>query len=270
MFLFLSAAAALLSFMLLFSEITIPTGKNISPLNFIVQASLSNPLSEQIFTCLPISYLAMCAFYPLFIMRLSTFYYIGKRRTDENSLLLNATLVLRVSVPLAYNFVLLLQLSATSLQSFTGVISTIPFFGTSLNEWFPVIMCIVSFLTLINISDYVLRLLGREQFEYRHGGNHDEDTAVMIVEGRRIVAESKSKGAQERRAAAAAAAAAAGAASSSSSAFSAPASSASHNEYGYDRNTLMENVELQTQNGDDDQGNTMNDDDRVRKQLGLS
>lgn len=192
-FLGLAIFCGLLSFSILFAEVTIPTHEDISPLLLIVRASFSNPLSEQIFTVIPIGYLSMCAYYPTYKIRLSKIYYISKHRTDENSLLLNATLILRVSVPLAYNFVLLLQLPSSSLQSFTGVISTIPFFGTSLNDWFGVIMAIVSLLTLIRITDYLLRVLGREQFEFRQAGNDESETAELIQEGRIIVNDSRRK-----------------------------------------------------------------------------
>ena len=112
-------AGIVLSILLIFCEITIPSSTNVSPLGFIARASTISFLTEQIFTAVPLLYLSVCTYYPLFTARFAM-YYAGRKRTDENTLLLNATLLLRVSTPLAYNFVLLLKMDAVALQNLIG------------------------------------------------------------------------------------------------------------------------------------------------------
>ena len=100
-----------LSVLLIWMEFFLPFDFNVSPLGAIIKADAvrESPLALQLFSVIPITYLSVCTYFPLFNMRLSKFYYIGPRRTGENSLLFNATFMLRAATPLAYNFVLLLK-----------------------------------------------------------------------------------------------------------------------------------------------------------------
>lgn len=105
----------ILTVLLVWMEFFLPFKFDASPLGAIIKSDAvrNNPLALQIFSVIPITYLSICTYFPLFTMRLSKFYYIGPRRTDENTLLFNATMMLRAATPLAYNFVLLLKMDVS-------------------------------------------------------------------------------------------------------------------------------------------------------------
>lgn len=110
-----SIIAIFLSILLIWMEFFLPFDFDVSPLGAIIKADAvrNNPLALQLFSVVPITYLSICTYYPLFSMRLSKFYYIGPRRTDESTLLFNATFMLRAATPLAYNFLLLLKIDVS-------------------------------------------------------------------------------------------------------------------------------------------------------------
>jgi len=61
--------------------------------------------SAVFFGTLLIMYLSGCAFFALFQLRIMKFYQMHyNRKTDENSILFNAALMLRLPAPLGFNF----------------------------------------------------------------------------------------------------------------------------------------------------------------------
>ena len=78
--------SAFLTVLLIWMEFFLPFNFNASPLGAIIKSDAvrNNPLALQIFSVIPLTYLSVCTYFPLFNMRLSKFYYIGPHRTDEN------------------------------------------------------------------------------------------------------------------------------------------------------------------------------------------
>lgn len=186
--------AAILSILLLWMEMTLPFHANLSPLGAIIRSNAirESPIALQLFSVVPITYLSACAYFPLFRLRLSKLYYIGPRRTDENTLLFNATFMLRVATPLAYNFVLLLKMDATALINFIGQIDVIPFFGSSFTTVFPFFIVFFSIFTLANGWSFVGRLLNIQRFQYLGKEAKKDDGAFdemrdAIEEGQRLI-----------------------------------------------------------------------------------
>jgi len=191
-------ASMILSVLLIWSEFFLPFEFDVSFLGMIVRSSAvrNNPVGLQIFSVIPITFLSVCTYFPLFNARLSKFYYIGPHRTDEGTLLFNATMMLRAATPLAYNFVMLLRMDAISLVHFIGVIQVIPFFGGSFTSVFPWFIFVVALMTLLNVWTLIARMLRIERFQYVTGANlqpgsdEDErhaDVRDAIAEGRKLI-----------------------------------------------------------------------------------
>ena len=197
--------AVVLSVVILFCELTVPAGAAVSPLGWLVTWTKGFFLSEQIFTAVPLVYLSICAYHPLFRLRLGNLYYLGRHRSDEGTLLLNATLLLRISVPLAYNFTLLLHQDAGSLTQFIGTVNVIPFFGTQFNTIFPIFMVAIALLVLSRIISYILVCLNVKSLKFdlvRHSAD-DPEIADLMEEGRTLIGNEMRKRAKEGKTAAA-------------------------------------------------------------------
>ena len=182
--------ACVLSVLILFCELVVPiTHPFLSPLGWLVSLTNSFFLSEQIFTAVPLLYLSFCAYYPLFQLRLPNLYYLGRHRSDESTLLLNCTLLLRISVPLAYNFTLLLHQDAASLTAFIGQVSDIPFFGATFNTIFPVFMVAISVLVLSRVFNYVLVCLNVNtlRFDIVKKSEDDPEIKDLMDEGKQLI-----------------------------------------------------------------------------------
>ena len=182
--------ACVMSLLILFCELVVPvTRPVISPLSWLVSLTNSFFLSEQIFTAVPLLYLSFCAYYPLFQLRLPNLYYLGRHRSDESTLLLNCTLLLRISVPLAYNFTLLLHQDAASLSAFIGQVSDIPFFGATFNTIFPVFMAAISLLVLSRVFNYILVCLNVNtlRFDIVKKSEDDPEIKDLMDEGKQLI-----------------------------------------------------------------------------------
>jgi hypothetical protein len=184
--------ASILSLFLVIGEIMIAVSTdNNNPLSFIVNKVQGNSVAKQIFTVVPLLYFTVCAYYPLFHLRCLNLYFIGRHRTDEGTLLFNATLLLRISTALAYNFVLLLKIPASSLQNFIGVIDTIPFFGGSFTTIFPIFILLINMLVFFNIFQRIAIYLNiSNHFTFVTSIqtlDSNEDIALQIREGKSLI-----------------------------------------------------------------------------------
>jgi hypothetical protein len=208
----LGITLALLTLLILFCEITIVSNVNISPLGQLIEAVGNSATAVQIFSVIPMIYLSYCAYYPLFKLRFGKLYYLSHHRTDENSLLNNVTFLLRISAPLAYNYVLLLRIPRTSLEILIGKISVIPFFGSNFNSIFPIFIAVFAALFYFDALSLLFKCLNIQKFRFlsksklgsgstsgnqrrvvardnadRGYNDYDEDVSDQIAEGKNLV-----------------------------------------------------------------------------------
>jgi len=90
--------------------------------------------------------------------------------------------VLRLATPLAYNFVLLLDVDATALSRFIGVVGVVPFFGGSFTRVFPLFMLLMAILTVTDTWERIGRMLGITNSRVLITGRNAD-----IAEGRRLL-----------------------------------------------------------------------------------
>jgi len=99
-----SILIGILSFLIIISEISLSFRANISPLGLFF-ASLKTPFSIAFLATLLLAYVYFCTFFGLFNLRLASFYHMHPNgHTESASLLLNAAYTLRLSFPVALNF----------------------------------------------------------------------------------------------------------------------------------------------------------------------
>lgn len=79
--------SAFLTVLLIWMEFFLPFDFNVSPLGAIIRSDAvrNSPLALQLFSVVPITYLSVCTYFPLFNMRISKFYYSewNNQQSDE-------------------------------------------------------------------------------------------------------------------------------------------------------------------------------------------
>ena len=197
-----SILLGVLSVLLLWSELTIAfqsRNVDLSPFTYIVSGLENVAVLQQLFTVGLLLYLFVCTAYPVFKVRVSSLYYCGPHHTDTNSLVYNATVLLRVSIALAYNFSILLSLPAGALELLIGSIQEIPFFGGSFNQFFPIFMAVWAFLILVHAIGRLLKCMSVERFQFvtasANATGEMSDSAMevksQITEGQGLIKQEK-------------------------------------------------------------------------------
>jgi hypothetical protein len=183
----ISILCMLMSICTLVDEISFVANTNKSLLRDVVDWMSNDTTFLQLYAIIPLMYFALCTWYPIFEFRWRPYYMMHAHSSDNGSLLYNSNWCLRVSVPLMYHFVMILHVSSTDIQEFTGSTNIIPFFGstssTSFNQIIPSVIFIVSTLTFI----YLFRL-------YIYAGLHKcgfhvpvSNEIDIINEGRELI-----------------------------------------------------------------------------------
>jgi hypothetical protein len=111
-----------------------------------------------------VGYEALCAFCALFQLQVLHYYQMERnRRTDENSILFNAALLLRLIAPVGFNFCQITNVSGTEFQAVVGRMDVVPFFGSGFTVYFPILVSLVCAVTLFNVFARLAKLLGVTQ-----------------------------------------------------------------------------------------------------------
>lgn len=153
----------------------------------LLEAAEGRDTVVQVVALVPFVYLSMCAFFGLFRIRLSKFYSMnGRQRTDEQSMLWNASYLMRLIAPLGFNFVTLLRAEGTAFQEILGRMDVVPFLGSGFNNVVPILVAVFCLATLLNLYGRILKLLGVTRFE--HSSDYDDE---HVDEGRGILRKEK-------------------------------------------------------------------------------
>lgn len=222
----LSVCSALLSVVVIWSELVMASSLS-SPIGLVlVSLSSYNPVWVQTVSFLTLAYVSTCAYWSLFRGNLFGLEYVvsSPQLSPPAALIVNGEYFTRLQFSVGFNFLLLLnskQRLTSDSVAFLGLLrnmETIPLLGTSFTVYAPICLVVVSLLTLCNGYGKLLSFLGVESFAedsntsissciYGAADLADED---RLTTGKRMVrAEWR---AQELASAAAAAASAAAAA----------------------------------------------------------
>ena len=109
---------------------------------------------------------------------------VREHNTDEGSLLFVGSYLCRLTFPLCYNFLNMVQDDESVFVLYQGkAVSLAPLFGEGYNKWLPQIILVVCIITLLNIHIYILRFLTIKQYSY-----HDiKPGDPLVEEGRSII-----------------------------------------------------------------------------------
>eukprot|EP01133_Synstelium_polycarpum_P018026 gene18026-21517_t len=152
----LGALCAIMSLLIIWSEITLSfwsskesQTKNFSPFALIIH-NKRNALSGfglQIFTFIPLVYMAVCAYTTLFKVRIYNYYrLVPQQQTNPMSIMFSA----KLAAPLSYN---LMQICALDDNIFTAAMGDMDAFslGNKFVYFFPVFVCVICLISLFNV-----------------------------------------------------------------------------------------------------------------------
>lgn len=153
----------------------------------------------EIFSVLSMGYLACCAFYTVFHVKIFNIYYLApEHQTDEYSLIFSGLLLCRLAAPLCLNYLCLVQRDSqiitqksgveTSFTSIMGHLELIPIVSKGLNIILPLCISCICLALYFNIGVHLLHKLGFEQ--YIEG---DESTGELVQIGRNLIKREKIK-----------------------------------------------------------------------------
>jgi len=161
--------------------------------------ALNNQPLEQVFSTISIGYLAVCAFYTVFRMKIYNIYYLAPNgQTDEYSLLFSGMLLCRLTAPLCLNYLCLVHRDShiikhsknleTSFTSIMGHLDLIPIVNNGLNVFLPFCISAICLAIYFDFGTHILHGLGFEQFI-----ENDEMTIDWVQTGRELVKREKTK-----------------------------------------------------------------------------
>ncbi|KAI9025976.1 LMBR1-like membrane protein-domain-containing protein [Phycomyces nitens] len=182
----------------------------ISIVGILLEACGFNYAAVELIALLTLTYMCLCVYSSLFKFRLFNLYLlIPNHHTDPNSMLWFTSYMCKMTAPLCYNFVNLLQkkeddygeLPATTstaektvFSQFMGIANLLPFLGDNFVDWFPVLILLPSLMVLLNIQGRCLSLCGIQSA----GNGDDDDTEAGngllntdIADGKALIAEER-------------------------------------------------------------------------------
>lgn len=168
--------------------------------SYYISTYLINSSSQnQLFSTITMGYLAICAFYTVFHMKIYNIYYLAPNsQTDEYSLLFSGMLLCRLTAALCLNYLALVHKDShivkrestieTSFTTIMGHLDLIPLVNDGLNIFLPLCISAICSAIYFNFGTHVLHSLGFEQFI-----EDDEMTIDWVQTGRDLVKREKTK-----------------------------------------------------------------------------
>jgi len=110
---------------------------------------------------------------------------------------------MRLSAPLCYNFLTFTRQQGTSLQKIVSAMDVVPFFGSDLNVWLPLLILFFCVANGFNLYSKALKKLHISRFDFEdseaesstNAPEKDEGlSASEITEGKRLLHKARTKG----------------------------------------------------------------------------
>ncbi|KAL1921754.1 uncharacterized protein VTP21DRAFT_10396 [Calcarisporiella thermophila] len=194
----LACFCGFLSVALIWSEMTFNLNPALSIVRlFINSANFAYGIVE-ILSIIFVAYMCITSYTALFKIRVFNYYLmVPNHHTDAVSLLFCGAYLCRLTAPLCYNYLNMINEKAqqTVFWKFMGAIDLVPFLGSTLNNWMPLIVLLPATVRLFNIHSKVLSFFDTGYLKSYE--DDDEATASEAgispeeQEGRRLVAEAQ-------------------------------------------------------------------------------
>ncbi|KAG7987584.1 hypothetical protein I3843_03G141600 [Carya illinoinensis] len=160
----LAILLGIISAAILLAEATLLTsGVDLSLFSILINSVQKQEVLVQVLAFIPLMYMCMCTYYSLFKVGMFMFYSLTPRQTSSVNLLMICSMVARYAPPISYNFLNLINLDGqeTVFEKRMGNIGlTLPFFGKTFNNIFPLIMVIYTLLVASNFFNRVISYFG--------------------------------------------------------------------------------------------------------------
>ena len=184
----LAILCALLSAAIVLSEISLLIESvNLSIFYWMLNASNMKYSLIEVLTFLIIAYMSVCAYSSLMKMKFFRDYKLVKyHETDPGSLLFFTAYLCRLSVPLCYNFLNLVDDADQALTTqFASVMGKMDLLGKKFSIYVPVVMALVCVIVLFRLYEKMLRILRIEGFFYDTEDEEDElqDGRALLRQG---------------------------------------------------------------------------------------
>jgi hypothetical protein len=162
----LAVVLGIVSVIIVWCEVTIfKVDPDYSLLSRMVHARESR-LTLQFLVFAIVAYIVHCTYSTLFHIRLFSYYRLSRHQSDPNSLLFNTAILLRLTAPVAYNYLYLIhEVEDTAFATIMGDINSVPLFGRLYNSYFPVVIVAVCLSSTFHLASRVLRCFSVSQFD---------------------------------------------------------------------------------------------------------
>lgn len=163
---------------------------DLSLISWVVHWKAFGSFFVECFTLSLLLYLATCTYSSFMKVRIFRYYRLVPGHTDEKSLLFFAAYLCRLSFPLGYNYLTLIEGhggAASIVTEFTkvmGPMDLIPVMGKNFNNYFAVGLLVVCGLVLFRLHNWAAQFFSSDpNFSFEDYSNHTDH----LLEGRELI-----------------------------------------------------------------------------------
>jgi len=178
-FTFVGIATVIFSVMIVVGEILIFTGSDFGVISYLINSS-GGYVMAQLLCWIPLFYLSICVYFALFNVNLAGMYGLyPHHQTDAGSLIFSGMNFMRISAPLAYNFLQMINVEGTAFMNFMGL-EHIPV--SKAYQYFPWLLVVLIVFNIFDCYGKILSALGLTQFKFS-----DTFSDERIDEGKKLI-----------------------------------------------------------------------------------
>lgn len=183
-----SVVCVVMGVLVVLGEVSLFIDYSLSPFPLLVKEDHGETLT-QLYSMVPLVYIMLATKFGLFRLKLSGWYGLyPHNQTDPGNLIWSAYFVARLTAPLAYNFILLIDLKGTQFSKFMDIIEIIPVMGKGFAIFFPLSLVLFCAMNLFNVYGRFMRFLGLGSFSFADTLNYEK-----IAEGKALVQKTRGR-----------------------------------------------------------------------------
>jgi len=150
-----------------------------------------NVLLQWLVIFVPCGYIAYCAYWSMFQLRIMNYYrLIPHQQTDEYSILFSAYYVCRLTAPMVYNFLLMLDDRTSAYVQLMGMVNIVPLLGDWANAYLPLFLIVLCAMNVFNVWTWLTTTCCLKRFRKF---TYDEDFSdERIDQGAEIISKERS------------------------------------------------------------------------------
>lgn len=172
---------------IVWSELT--TGFNVPSLSFIYRIAHSSAYPVEPLLFLLIAYISICTYSSLMRVRVFSYYMLVPRHSDAKSILFFASYLCRLTFPLGYNYLTLLEGHAscrtlkTEFSTVMGQMDLVPILGCNFTAYIPLLLTAVAVGSVYRWHNRLATWIGLGGLRFADGKGCEK----FILDGRRLI-----------------------------------------------------------------------------------